>query len=1310
MFGGARQLMVGIWTGVATVQRWILLGITVVSVLTTLAPAWGTGLLAPANTAPDAWQEAFQAGEDASRRGDSVNAVHGFEQALAFANGFATNDPRRFKLLRRLSGELRNLARYWAQQPGEHRKVEPTLERAIATMELAVGQDGPELAPLLEELASYYLVFDPHINPERHLSIEAALTSHRKVALLYQRAQQLLEKSFGPASPEVAANLSKQADFHFRIRHRPDIAEPLAIRSHAISQQVSGPFQWEVLSLLAEIAVSLNKRQDIDAYLSKLVIAIQSHPEGFAVSTGMLIPNGAQERFIAATFALGTPAEVEKFLRAATVGEQSFDGDYFLRQLAQLKEQQGNYREAAHLYEKRLQHKERLAKSGSRPQPDPYFLLQAVADAAWARHASGQRRAAEKLYKRAIALSASMRSLEFDLDEHERALADAIMFYEDLGAHDKAMPYRSKLLDLRRERPREAERIMGMGEDVYLASFLVRAGEGYGRSPARVDRHHRVAMDMGSRAAQRLLAQASTGASAGDMTRVWGVASWFVEQDALEQAEPLYLRVVEMLEHTKTDDPLYARALIELASIYSKLGRQREAEPLFRRALDLATLWHFPKAVNGLADTLYRLGLTDEALPLYQRIVGTLEKQAISTSAFDSELIRGLRGLGTVQKDKQQFAEAEKTYCRALEHCAKGLCQYQVTNLAPLLDGLASVYLSQGKYAEAEYAYGRALELKRGAAGTWHSGLADSQMGLARTYRASGDIDRALAYSRAATAIHQKGLHQASQSRPGSEWHARKRQRDAYLNHIGILAEKAEHAADASILESEAFEGGQFANLASSAGAVARLSARFAAGSGKLARTIREQQDTTAALERIEARLLSQIGQAPSTRDRLLEGGLRLASRQLEARLNELDDRIRQDFPGYAELLKPRAVTLAEIQPRLSQDQALLVYVTAENGTFLWVVRKHAFKMYKLDASSKQISQIVRTLRNAVDLSTGRGMPPFPLAEAYRLYSLILAPAHDLLAGAQHLLVVTDGPLLGMPLHWLVTEPTTNLRPTYTEYRHAPWLIRQYAVTVLPSVGSLDALRRLEKRPRALKPFVGFGDPLLGDGEATTSNSRGTDFRSLYGAAGLAIPDEIRRFARLPESAEELNEMADYFHADRREDLYLDAKATERELRKVNLEKYRVVVFATHGLMAGELTGLDEPALVLTPPKLASTADDGLATASEIATLKLNADWVLLSACNTAAADGTPEAEGFSGLTRAFLYAGSRALLVSHWYVGSDATARLTTRTIGEMVRTPSLRKAEALRRAMVELLDDPDRAVFSHPAMWAPFVVVGGI
>jgi CHAT domain-containing protein len=142
--------------------------------------------------------------------------------------------------------------------------------------------------------------------------------------------------------------------------------------------------------------------------------------------------------------------------------------------------------------------------------------------------------------------------------------------------------------------------------------------------------------------------------------------------------------------------------------------------------------------------------------------------------------------------------------------------------------------------------------------------------------------------------------------------------------------------------------------------------------------------------------------------------------------------------------------------------------------------------------------------------------------------------------------------------------------------------------------------------------------------------------------------------------------------------------------------------------MSGDLKGLAEPALVLTPPSEATLENDGLLTASKIATLKLNADWVVLSACNTAASDGAPDAGGLSGLAKAFFYAGARSLLVSHWSVPSRATVKLITDAFDELAKDPKIGRAEALRRAEIAMLDPSSPSEFAHPLSWAPFVLAG--
>jgi CHAT domain-containing protein len=179
-------------------------------------------------------------------------------------------------------------------------------------------------------------------------------------------------------------------------------------------------------------------------------------------------------------------------------------------------------------------------------------------------------------------------------------------------------------------------------------------------------------------------------------------------------------------------------------------------------------------------------------------------------------------------------------------------------------------------------------------------------------------------------------------------------------------------------------------------------------------------------------------------------------------------------------------------------------------------------------------------------------------------------------------------------------------------------------------------------------------------------------------------------------------------------DVFLGLQASESQVKAAGLSDRKVVMFATHGLVPGDLNGLTQPALALTSPAVASNEGDGLLTMDEVLGLRLDADWVVLSACNTATGDGAG-AEAISGLGRAFFYAGTRALLVSNWPVETTSARVLTTDLFARQAADSGLARAKAMQQAMLALIDGPGfveggRTVFSyaHPIFWAPFSVVG--
>jgi CHAT domain-containing protein len=223
--------------------------------------------------------------------------------------------------------------------------------------------------------------------------------------------------------------------------------------------------------------------------------------------------------------------------------------------------------------------------------------------------------------------------------------------------------------------------------------------------------------------------------------------------------------------------------------------------------------------------------------------------------------------------------------------------------------------------------------------------------------------------------------------------------------------------------------------------------------------------------------------------------------------------------------------------------------------------------------------------------------------------------------------------------------------------------------------------------------------------------------RQVFVSPGAEVDtSRLAMLPRLPDTGEEIRGIARAIGADLERDVFIGVPANEQTVRRLDLRRYRVVAFATHGLAPGDLDGLTQPALALTAPEVANVEGDGLLTMEEILALRLDADWVVLSACNTTSGTG-PAAEAISGLGRAFFYAGARALLVTYWPVETTSARALTTDLFRRQATQPGLGRAKALQQTMTALIDaggfiDPrtGTAVFSyaHPIFWAPFALIG--
>ncbi len=525
--------------------------------------------------------------------------------------------------------------------------------------------------------------------------------------------------------------------------------------------------------------------------------------------------------------------------------------------------------------------------------------------------------------------------------------------------------------------------------------------------------------------------------------------------------------------------------------------------------------------------------------------------------------------------------------------------------------------------------------------------------------------------------------------------------------------------------------------------ALTASSARAAAADPALAELVRRDQDTQKRIDSFQRVLTFVLSTPADQQEPDALASLRRQINELRETRGAARQEIEKRFPEYANLVDPAPTTLEQARAALQPGEALIATYVGDTKTFVWAVPKQGRVAFAaVPVSSATVAQMVTELRRSLDPNARSlgDIPPFDVGAAYILYSALLAPIEAGWRDANSLLIVPHGPLGQLPFSLLVSAPIQvppdqDGQALFANYKTVPFLARKAAITQLPSVASLRALRSTPSPRGERRAFIGFGDPWFspqqaadakGEHQAAQLVTRGAN--TLVAMRGLPL---VRRSAPatqsvasadlaslppLPDTADEVRSIAAALNADPIKDVMVGREANERRVRSMDLANRKVVMFATHGLVPGDLNGLSQPALALSAPNVADVDGDGLLTVDEILALKLNADWVVLSACNTATGDGAG-AEAVSGLGRAFFYAGTRALLVSNWPVETTSARALTTDLFRRQAQNAMLSRAEALRQAMLALIDGPGfvdpetkRPLFSyaHPIFWAPFSLVG--
>jgi CHAT domain-containing protein len=550
--------------------------------------------------------------------------------------------------------------------------------------------------------------------------------------------------------------------------------------------------------------------------------------------------------------------------------------------------------------------------------------------------------------------------------------------------------------------------------------------------------------------------------------------------------------------------------------------------------------------------------------------------------------------------------------------------------------------------------------------------------------------------------------------------------------YISLLARSnAPNRAEEGLRLAEAIRGRSVQN------ALAASAARAAARTPALTEVVRKEQDLHKQVLAQAGLLNNVLAEPPEQREAKTVAALQQELARLRKERQEAKRELERRFPQYASLVRPPPGTIEDIRSALKSDEAFISFYFGQSNSFVWAVpRLGGIAFAPIALTADDLESKVQHLRAALEppaVTTIYRIPQFDLTLAYELYRTLLEPVEAGWKQAKTLIVVTNGALGLLPLSLLPTKPANleaNTGPRFSAYQQVTWLARTHAVTMVPSAAALRTLRQMPAGSAKREPLIGFGDPYFSTQQADEDLAQGKRGPLLEVAALPDRDEAVRRRAavetrkidsadlaklpRLPDTADELKSIALSLKADPSKALYLGKAANEAKVKGIDLTKFRIVAFATHGLMPGDLNGLTQPALALTAPNVADVEGDGLLTMEEVLALKLDADWVILSACNTASG-AAAGAEAVSGLGRAFFYAGARALLVTNWAVMSDAATALVTDLFRRQAADPGLGRAEALRQAMLGLIDGPGyvyggKTVYSyaHPLFWAPYTIIG--
>lgn len=729
--------------------------------------------------------------------------------------------------------------------------------------------------------------------------------------------------------------------------------------------------------------------------------------------------------------------------------------------------------------------------------------------------------------------------------------------------------------------------------------------------------------------------------------------------------------------------------------------------------------------LGALSQCIAEQGRVEEAMVLAKYAYSVNTEAGFAPAS--SNIIFSQRAYASALVNAGQYQEAANQFAQLrLAIAADSSMKEQYKNLNDLDEVVALLY--SDKAGDAEAIVKRMYQHNAQVNGVQHARTAWAQGFYAMSLEAQGKSKEAKAHFEKAMPVLVDQTRNDAENQTIS-LKSQKRFNMLVESYISVLfAEAKESPGTHKTLIAQAFQLADMARGSSVQRALTQSTARSTIKDPKLEALARKEQDLQRRSNSLNE-LLVALSSAPAERQLpAIQAKMKSDIEALKAERNSVKKEIENKYPEYFDLVEPRPITVERTAKILKPSEVLLTWYLGDRKSYVWAIHQNGLNQYAtLDVSRKDIAKDIERLRKSLDpgVAAVEDIPPFDVALSYRLYTQLIKPVESSLLGKDLLISIPHANLGQLPIATFLTEAIKQPgkgASSFAGYQNAPWLMRKIAISQLPSVNALAALRGMPRVAADNQSFIAFADPYFSKEQAkdavkstTQLATRGIPLRLRNAPKTSKVSSaELALLPGLPDTSIEVSEIAKVLQA-KDSDIFLHEKASVKTVMETDFSKKSIVMFSTHGLVPGELDGLLQPALALSSPDVTGEKEgDGLLTMDKILELKLQADWVVLSACNTASGDGN--AEAVSGLGRAFFYAGAKALLVSNWPVDTVASRQLMIDLFKRQTAS-KVTKPESLRQAMLNLADkgganDGKTNVMSysyaHPLFWAPFVMVG--